>query len=165
MDLGENKTVFITGRNASTAGGIDIKGEFKCLKCTIILTNKDMSATARIGQVTMNGNAIWRVTAPTDPTHKYRGIAMMQDRRATNIDGNKFNGGGDATVTGAIYFPNQGLDYTGNSTTTGICLRMFARRVTFGGTTGINIASTAECAGRGVGFDAPEGGSRIRLTA
>lgn len=167
LDLGSNKTVFVTGKNASTAGNVVLHGELKCDQCTIILTNKDSSSTAKIGTFDMQAQSTLDVSAPQ--SGKYKGIAVFQDRRATDQNGasspNKFNGGGDQVVSGALYFPSQELSYSGNGTATAVCTRFVARRVVF---TGNSTTSNKFKKGSDCPFyddDPIGGGRRVRLVA
>jgi len=160
-------TIYITGKNANTAGSAVIQGTLNCTHCTIVLTNKDMSTTAKIGTFDMNAQAKMNISAPE--SGKYKGIAIMQDRRATDTNGasspNKFNGGGTQVISGAIYFPSQAVDYLGNGTATAMCTRFVARRVTF---TGNSATSNKFEKGSNCPFfndDPIGGGRRVRLVA
>jgi hypothetical protein len=137
----------------------------KCVHCTIILTNKELgNTTAKIGQFDMQAQALLSVSAPT--SGYYKGIAVMQDRRATDVNqANKFNGGGSQVIEGALYFPSQAIDYSGNGTATAVCTRFVGRRVTFTGNsaTSNKVKKGSECS---MFDDDPIGGGRrIRLVA
>ena len=169
LDLGSNKTVYVTGKNASTAGSVVLHGTLKCDTCTIVLTNKDMSSTAKIGTFDMQSSGALDITAPSATGAKYRGIAVFQDRRAVDTSGsgspNKFNGGGSQVILGALYFPKQSVTYNGNGTAAAVCTRFVTRRIIFTG----NSASTnyfekgSNCAA--YGLDLIGGGRRVRLVA
>lgn len=164
-DLGSDKTIIVTGKNGNTAGDVTLHGTLKCVHCTIILTNKELgNTTAKIGQFDMQAQALLSISAPT--SGYYKGIAVMQDRRATDVNqANKFNGGGTQLIEGALYFPSQGIDYTGNGTATAICTRFVGRRVTFTGNsaTSNKVKKGSECS---MFDDDPIGGGRrIRLVA
>ena len=164
-DLGENKTIVVTGKNATTKADIKLHGTLKCVHCTILLTNKDLTdANAKIGQFDMEAGALLSISAPT--SGYYKGIAVMQDRRAADSNqANKFNGGGAQVVEGALYFPSQGIDYSGNGTAAAVCTRFVGRRVTFTGN-----SATANKFEKGSNCDMFDddpigGGRRIRLVA
>lgn len=163
-NLGSDKTIFVTGKNANTAGSITLHGTLNCTNCTIILTNKDSSTTAKIGTFDMQAQSLLNISAPN--SGKYKGIAVMQDRRATDSNqGNKFNGGGAQVVSGALYFPSQQIDYSGNGTASAICTRFVGRRVTF---TGNSATSNKFKKGSLCPFYADDpigGGRRVRLVA
>jgi hypothetical protein len=164
-DLGSNKTIVITGKNANTAGGITLHGTLKCDNCTIILTNKDLSdPNAKIGQFDMQAQSKLDISAPD--AGYYKGIAVFQDRRATDQNNsNKFNGGGTQIVEGALYFPSQEIEYSGDGTATAICTRFVGRRVTF---TGDSATTNKFEKGSNCPFftdDPIGGGRRVRLVA
>ena len=164
-DLGSDKTIFVTGRNANTAGGVVLHGTLTCDNCTIILSNKDASSTAKIGQFDMRAQSALDITAPT--SGKYRGIAVFQDRRASDVNqSNTFNGGGTQAIEGALYFPSQELTYSGNGSATALCTRFVGRRVTFTGTSAAlnRFEKGSNCAGL-FGNDPIGGGRRVRLVA
>lgn len=119
------KTIYITGGDAF------IQGELTCNACTIVLTNSDPLSTT-IGQFKVNADAKVNMTAPT--TGPFKGIAIYQDRRATDQSpGNKINGNSGSIIQGALYFPKQELDYNGSGTTSAICTMFLARRLNFSG--------------------------------
>jgi hypothetical protein len=50
-------------------------------------------------------------------------------------------------ITGAIYFPNQELQYNGTGNTAAVCTRFIGKRVTFTGNSGTNqFKGLDECA-------------------
>ena len=169
LNLGANRTIYVTGKNANTAGNVVLHGTLICDTCTIVLTNKDMSSTAKIGTFDMQSTGALQISAPSDTTNKYRGIAVFQDRRAVDANGsgspNKFNGGGAQTIKGALYFPSQSVTYNGSGTATAVCTRFVSRRIIFTG----NSAATnyfekgSNCAA--YGLDPIGGGRRVRLVA
>ena len=169
LDLGSNRTIYVTGKNATTAGNVVLHGALKCSGCTIVLTNKDMSTTAKIGTFDMQASGLLDITAPAGTTDKYKGIAVFQDRRATDTNGagspNKFNGGGAQVIQGALYFPSQSMSYNGGGTATAVCTRFVSRRVIFSGTSSTTnlFAKGSDCAG--FGLDSIGGGRRVRLVA
>ena len=162
-------TYYITGHNANTAGNVVIHGTLTCDGCTIVLTNKNMSTTAKIGNFDMQAQSTLDISAPTGTTDKYRGIAVFQDRRATDGNGannsNRFNGGGAQVVEGALYFPSQQVTYNGNGTATATCTRFVSRRIIFSGNSAVEnkFERGANCAGSGL--DPIGGGRRVRLVA
>ena len=150
--------IYINGGDAT------IQGDFSCTGCTIVLTNKD-SASSDIGEFKMNADSTINMSAPTDGT--YKGIAIYQDRRAKDSSSaqNKINGNSDSVITGALYFPNQELDYNGTGNTSATCTMFVSRRIKFSGnsSTSNKFKSRAECAIAGL----PSGASsrRVRLVA
>ena len=168
-NLGTDKTIFVTGSNKTTAGNVLIHGTLKCIRCTIILTNRDMASTAKIGTFDMQAQAQLNITPFIGATDKYKGIAIFQDRRAADVNGtgspNKFNGGGAQVIEGAIYFPSQSVTYNGNGTATAVCTRFVSRRIIFSGNSSVEnkFEKGSNCAG--AGLDGVEGGRLVRLVA
>ena len=151
--LPDNQTYYVNG------GDLDIQGSLSCNSCTIVLTNK--SATSPIGNIKVNASAAINMTAPNTGT--YKGIAIYQDRRATDCNNcNKINGNSGSIVQGALYFPSRELEYNGTGTTSAICTMFVAKRLNFSG----NSATSNKfrgmddpvCAGYGLG-----GGQRILM--
>lgn len=117
-------------------GSIDFKGDFTCASCTIVLTNSDPNSSS-IGNITANAGTEVKITAPT--TGPFKGLAIYQDRRASDCSNcNKINGNSSSLITGAIYFPNQELQYNGTGNTAAVCTRFIGKRVTFTGNSGTN---------------------------
>ena len=149
--------LFINGGDAF------IQGDLNCTGCTIVLTNKSTSPTATIGQFKVNADSKINMTAPT--SGYYKGIAIYQDRRAK--DGaslvNKINGNSESVITGALYFPNQELQYNGTGGTAASCTLFVSRRIDFSGNsvTLNKFKKSSEC--QAVGLPAVEGGRLVRL--
>jgi Flp pilus assembly protein TadG len=101
---------------------------------TIILANDTGGAPP---DITVNGNFTLNITAPTSgPT---AGIALFEDRVSCPSCGNKINGGSTSNITGAIYFPNNAVNYTGGSSTGGaVCTQLIAYTITFKGNSTFN---------------------------
>jgi hypothetical protein len=132
-----------------------------CNACTIILTNKNNSATAQIGTVDINAGAKINMSAMTTGT--YAGILFYQDRRAQDGNGanyqNHINGNATSSFTGAFYFPKQEVYLNGTSGMNTNCVQMVARRVEFSGNT--SITNTCPTGWPPPNFD----GQMIRLVA
>lgn len=149
LSVQSNKTLTIpssyTGPIYLNGGSADFHGNFTCGSCTIVLTNSNTSPTATIGNVSANAGANVNITAPTSGT--YQGLAFFQDRRATDCNNcNKINGNSSSLITGAMYFPNQELQYNGTGNTTSVCSKFVAKRITFTGTSGNNqFKGLADC--------------------
>ncbi|CAN5222785.1 hypothetical protein BH24PSE1_BH24PSE1_07510 [soil metagenome] len=79
---------------------------------------------------------------------------------------NKINGNSDSVITGALYFPNQELDYNGTGSTSATCTMFVSRRIVFSGnsSTSNQFKSRSDCALEGLPGSA---GStrRVRLVA
>jgi Flp pilus assembly protein TadG len=134
-----NPGVYIlNGGGLSTSGSTTITGT----GVTIISTS---STGSSYGTFNISGSSTLNVTAPT--TGATAGLAFFQDRNAPTSGTNSFSGGSNMGITGAIYFPSQGVTYsgsTGNAATP--CTQLVANTITFSGSTTFN----ANCTGTGV---------------
>lgn len=173
-----------SGKVTCITGGLDVAGELNfneggtyvidggdlrmnstgsslnCTGCTFILTNS--ANPAMTGNIRLTGGTV-NITAPT-AEGTYRGIALYQDRRATD-DGkaaqNHVNGNSSTGVTGVIYTPGRSILYNGGGGLTSKCMQVIAQRVRFTGNSNIKVSN--ECAG--AGLDVISGGFKIRLVA
>lgn len=118
--------------DGSTGGSLNVNAGavVKCTGCTFIFTTTSTDMTT-IANAKMNGNATWQVTAPETGT--YAGIMMYQDRRAVSGYTNSVTGDNVSKMQGAIYFPSQEVQFSGNSTMDTKCIQIVARTVTFSG--------------------------------
>lgn len=166
LSVGSNKTLTLPpGTYYINGGDANIQGTLSCTGCTIVLTNQDTASDATIGKFSMNADGKLNITAPTDGT--FKGIAIYQDRRAQDSPSaqNKINGNSESVITGALYFPNQELDYNGTGTTSATCTMFVSRRIKFSGnsSTSNKFKSRAECLAEGLPAD--NGARRVRLIA
>ncbi|HYC03042.1 MAG TPA: pilus assembly protein TadG-related protein [Azospirillaceae bacterium] len=128
-------------KNASlTVGG---QGTVRC-DClpgqgvTIILTGTSP------GTVDIRGGASVVLSAPSAATDPYRGVIFAQSRQAAVGGDNKFNGGSGMVLQGAVYFPNQSVDWLGNDTSNLLgCAKIIGRTVTFSGNSRLANAGCA----------------------
>lgn len=134
--------------------------KLSCTNCTIAMTDF-ASNGANTGSIKLTGGDL-SLTAPTSGT--YKGIALYQDRRATD-DGsksqNQINGNSNGSITGVVYIPNQSVLYNGGGGLTAACLQLIGKRVEFGGSSMIKVASKCP----GTGMTPIGGGTRVRLVA
>jgi len=117
-------TVSMTGSGTVTATGV-----------TIFLNKQIQSSYPTI---TIGGNVNFTLTAPTSGT--YKGIAIYQSRNAPN-GSNKITGSSGANVTGAIYLPNQDLDFTGSMSSSAPCTLPVSNTLTISGSTKLNCVA------------------------
>jgi hypothetical protein len=96
--------------------------------------------------VKMNGNATVNLTAPT--SGDYSGILFMGDRSCTSCSSvsEQLDGTADSTMTGAIYFPKQNVNYIGNFAGANGCTQVVADTVTWNGHSHL----AANCTGYGI---------------
>jgi hypothetical protein len=131
-----------------------------CTGCTIILTN--FTDPTKTGNIKLTGGTL-NIVAPTDDS-TYKGIALYQDRRATDTGKktqNQINGNNGASITGVIYIPNQSVLYNGGGSLNAACMQLVGKRLEFSGNSAIKL--TDLCGG--AGLDPVGGGRVIRLVA
>lgn len=117
---------------------------------TIILTTASSctSNCSGIGTFTVNGGASVNLRAPSADGDAYRGIVFMQDRRATGTGLNKFNGGATMNLRGAVYIPQQEIQWNGNNGNSAPqCTQIIGNTVDF---TGNSHAETSACTDAGI---------------
>lgn len=118
----------IDGKNGGQFN-IGAQGTVNCTGCVFLLTTSGSASSVATANV--NGGATLNISAPTSGT--YNGIMFYQDRNAVSGTTNKINGNSSSSLAGAIYFPRQDLEYTGDSGMMTDCLQIVSRRVTFSG--------------------------------
>ena len=137
LSVGSGKTLTLPpGTYYINGGDAFIQGDLSCTGCTIVLTNRDSSTSATIGNFKVNASAKINMSAPT--TGKYAGIAIFQDRRAKDSASanNQINGNSSSVINGSIYFPNQEVIYNGTGNTAAVCTMLIAKRLIFSGNSG-----------------------------
>ncbi len=99
--------------------------------------------------VTMNGNATIQLSAPTSGATS--GILFWGDRANTAAVSNKFNGTADlvnaannSSLTGALYFPTQDVNYLGAFSGSGGCMQVVAKTIQWSGNTSVSANCTAK---------------------
>ncbi|WP_348627003.1 hypothetical protein [Mesorhizobium sp. M3A.F.Ca.ET.080.04.2.1] len=85
--------------------------------------------------VSMNGNATVTMSAPTSGT--YSGVLFYGDRTGTTAQ-STFNGTATSSLTGAIYFPKQQVNYLGNFSGQNGCTQVVADTIQWSGNSNIN---------------------------
>jgi hypothetical protein len=116
-------------------------GDFK-INATANITGENVTIYLADGsRVAMNGNAKVTLSAPTSGT--YSGILFFGDRDDYSGSGNKFNGTADSSLTGAIYFASQPVEYLGDFSGIDGCTRIVGRTVEWTGNATINQDCTA----------------------
>lgn len=111
---------------------------------TIILTTTVSSKACATTKI--NGGAVVALKAPSSGS--LSGVAIYQDRRCSDHTlSNDLNGGGTQNITGAIYFPQQIVNYAGGASTGGAqCTQLIAWIINFTG----NSTFNSTCSGIGV---------------
>ena len=100
---------------------------------TFVLTSS--GSVNNIGTVVINGGADVLLRAPTADADPFKGILVYQDRQAPpSGTAVKFNGGSDMLLTGAIYIPNQTIEWSGGNAAAGsTCTQIVGLKVNFVG--------------------------------
>jgi len=109
---------------------------------TIILTGNGN----KYAQLNVAGGAEIALHAPKSGTD-FDGVLFFQDPDApsykgANVSRNKLNGGSNFEMSGAVYFPSQGLDFSGGADARITCLQLVAYKLTFTGNS--EIASVCD---------------------
>jgi len=149
LDPGE---FIIDNGDLDIRGGASVSGD----EITVLLTSSDGN---NFGNLKYNGGSDISLSAPTSGS--FSGVLFFQDPDAPSFQGantisNKFLGGADLDVTGALYFPSQELDFSGGTDVNSSCVQLIALSVTFSG----NAALGNNCDAAGT---APLGLSVVRL--
>jgi hypothetical protein len=106
---------------------------------TVVLTGSGSNyATVDIA----NGAPV-TLSAPT--TGATAGLVFFQDPNAPNTGTNTFAGGAAMVLTGALYFPDQTVNYSNGTSSTSACTQLIAWQMQFTGGASFN----SNCAGAG----------------
>jgi hypothetical protein len=107
---------------------------------TIILANHTTGGSP--ADASIAANATVNLVAPT--TGATAGIALFQDRVNCTSCGDLIAGGSSLNITGAIYFPNNPVTFTGGSSTGGSqCTQLIAYTITFKGNSTFNSSCSS----------------------
>ncbi|WP_316233329.1 TadE/TadG family type IV pilus assembly protein [Bradyrhizobium sp. SZCCHNPS2010] len=101
---------------------------------SIVLTG----ATSKlVGTAQISGGSTLNISAPT--AGPMAGIALFQDPKGSTGNDNKLLGGSTMTITGAAYFPNGAVNYTGGSGTVTTCMQLIALTINFSGSSTLQL--------------------------
>jgi len=175
LSVGSGKTLTLpAGTYYINAGDVNIQGTLNAPDgTTIVLTNSSGLNTAPIGSFVMNAGANLNIVAPSDESNPYHGIAVYQDRRATdkmanqvNMNAgspNKINGNSSSSIIGALYFPKTQVTFNGGGSAGYKCTQFVIKRLYYSGNAGMTNSYTHNCDGTGI--EEINGGRRVRLVA
>jgi hypothetical protein len=100
---------------------------------TIVMSNNT--------SVTINGGATVNLSAPTSGNNA--GVTFYQPTGSSTAITQKFNGGSNMNIAGALYFPKQTVSFNGgNANGGGSCTHIVARVVDLSGSAATNIDCT-----------------------
>lgn len=150
----QSKVAFNPGVYVLNRGDFAVNGqaEITC-NCTgeqgvtIILTSSTTASS--VGSVVINGGAKVTLKAPSNVGNPYRGMLFIQDPIkpiGSPSAITRFNGGSNMKLTGALYFPHEEVDWSGNNSTTA-CIEIVAQDVKFTGNSNLDVSG---CASAGV---------------
>lgn len=128
-----------------------VGGTFKVVSGAVLTSSPGVTifltgSGTNYAQADISGGATVQIAAPTAGT--YRGVAFFQDRDAPGGGSpNMFNGGSTMEIKGAIYIPQQEVQFDGGNTSSGGCTKIVAFRIEFTGNSDVDSDCT------GYGFD------------
>jgi hypothetical protein len=113
---------------------------------TIVLTSATGTAAGNVkitgGTVTLRAPSVASPTAQ----YPYPGMLFYKDRRTTTTSDDKLTGGSTMSLTGAMYFPHDSVEYLGNTGSTA-CTLLVADTIKVSGTSKL---SSSGCAALGL---------------
>lgn len=125
-----------------------IGGTFKVVSGAVLTSDPGVTVfltgtSGDYAQVDISGGSTVQITAPSSGT--YKGVAFFQDRDAPTdgVSANKFNGGSTMDIQGAIYIPQQEVQYTGGNTSSPGCTKIVANTIEFTGNSNVGSDCTA----------------------
>jgi hypothetical protein len=125
-------TYILNNGDLSISGGGTLSG----VGVSIVLTG-----SSSVGSVHFSNGSTVNISAPTSgPTS---GFAFFQDPKAVSSGSNDLTGGSSQVITGAIYFPNQEVNFSGGSGTALKCNQLIADTLNFSGGATLQL----DCAG------------------
>lgn len=135
------KGMDISGSGMLEAGVYYIEGDLD-IASNALLTGSDVTFyITGSGRVTINGSATVNLQAPTSGA--YAGLLFFGDRANSSGGTNRFNGTASSSMTGAIYFAAQAIEYSGNFSGENGCTQVVAKTVQWSGNTSISVDCSA----------------------
>ena len=132
-------------------------GTMTCSTCTpggagvtFIFTTPANGNTNQIGTANINGNATVVLNAPgPNEGATYQGVLFYQDPNTPKASNKSatLNGGASTVLNGAMYFPNNEVQWSGNNNLAAACTVIIGDTVTFTGNSGFSVS---DCADQGV---------------
>lgn len=108
-----------------------------------VLTSRGASTNpTSIATLDINGGATISLIAPG--SGPFAGVLFYQDRRALTGTTNTVNGNASSKLQGAIYFPSQNLQFSGDSGMITDCVQLISRNITFIGNNAISNSCPAD---------------------
>lgn len=144
-----------------TYGSLEIKGKVNLEPGNYIIDGSALRFTSQstvMGEnvtffllngaaVDIHGGAHFRITAPT--TGSWAGFSMVAARN--NTETAVINGNSSSALTGIIYMPvSKEIQYSGNGTTDGECVRIIAQEITMIGNSSFKLDCKTELADKSI---------------
>ena len=137
LSLSPPGNYIIKGGSLTVTAGATLTGS----GVTIVLTGSG----SNYATVSIAANSTVTLTAPSNGAEA--GLVFFQDRNAPVGGGpNTFNGGANQVITGALYFPNQTVDFAGGAAASNACTQIVAWDLSLVG----SAVLEANCTGTGV---------------
>lgn len=118
-------------------GPFTVSGDGKVIgaNVTIILSGK---ISGKFASTSISGTGTFSITAPTDSSNPFVGIALFQDPNTPKNSTTNVVGSSTTSITGVVYVPNQEIKFAGGSDSNAPCTVLIADVVTITGNTNIN---------------------------
>jgi Flp pilus assembly protein TadG len=139
---------FGAGTYILQGGGFNATGNIGLTGAGVTFYNT-FDASDAYAPISITGNFTADLSAPTSGPQQ--GMLFFQDRNAPTGKTEAFTGNSDQTLTGAIYFPNSTLSYTGNSSSTPQNVAIVADKISLVGNASFNYDSTQAAAAHQIG--------------
>lgn len=140
------------GSSPTNAGNFSVTSNANVTGTGVTIILMTTGGSTNYGSVSMSGNGIVTLTAPTTTAGLPAGLPagiLFYGRQTTGTD--TFSGGGTLNMNGVLYFPNDTLNFSGNPTVSGLssCNHIVAQRITMSGTANINMGNGCQTPGFG----------------
>ena len=111
---GNSNVTFKPGTYILLGGGLSASGNVSLTGSGVTFYNT-FDNTHPFDSISLTGNLTMNLSAP--PGGTLAGMLFFEDRNAPTGNTEKFTGNSSSNMTGAMYFPNNEVEYTGNSST------------------------------------------------
>ncbi len=125
--IGNANVTFSPGTYALVGGGLNTTGNITLTGSGVTFYNTFNTASGYpYAPISLTGNLIMNLSAPT--SGPLQGMLFFQDRNAPKKT-ESITGNSTSNLTGAVYFPNSALNYTGNSAASSQDIAIVAKTV------------------------------------
>jgi hypothetical protein len=140
---GNASVTFGAGNYILQGGGMNATGNVSFTGAGVDFYNT-FDATHAFAPISITGNFTANLSAPTSGPQQ--GMLFFEDHNAPAGYTNSFTGNSNETLTGALYFPNNTLSYTGNSSASPQNVVIVADKISFVGNASITPNPSAPAA-------------------